>query len=44
MPDSVKHAISVQQLKYKYLEWNNDTFLSDMLDIFMNDDYVLFYM
>ena len=27
MPDSIKHASSVQQFKCKYLEWNNDTFL-----------------
>ena len=38
MPDSIKHASSVQQFKYKHLEWNNDTFLSVMLDVFMNDD------
>ena len=35
MPDSIKHASSVQQLKYTYLERNNDTFLSVMLDVFM---------
>ena len=38
MPDSIKHISSVQQFKYKYLEWNYDTFLSVMLDVFMNDD------
>ena len=38
MPDSIKHASSVQQLKCKYLKWNNDTFLSVMLDIYINVD------
>ena len=38
MPDSIKHASSVQQFKYKCLEWNNDTFLSVMRDVFKNDD------
>ena len=38
VPDSIKHASSVQQFKCKYLEWNYDTFLSVMLDVYMNDD------
>ena len=39
MPDSIKHANSVQQFKYKYmyLEWNNDTFLSVIRDVFMHN-------
>ena len=34
----IKHVSTIQLFKCKYLERNNDTFLSVMLDLYMNDD------